>query len=1385
MCPDYFRNTLTPQSIIMKRILVCIIVILSILEVGAVAEHNLYMQSLGPYEGLADNYIRSINQDSKGFVWVVSSSGLNRFNGKHFVKFTKENSGLPSNGLNCVLQDPVNPDKVWIATREDGLCYYDYSTGKIEKFSATLHTPDVTAMDVAHDNRIWITHYNYPPERLDPISGKVSRLFEKAPAGLPGRIWCSAEDHDGRFLYLGHENSGLSKIDLLTLETVCFKNNPSDPASLVGESVYALYIHNDGNVWIGTEKGLTVYIPSSGRFIRQKAGDFLTNGVVKSIRAMKDGQIWATTDKGGIMIFSPYVDLSGIRMAGYITTDSSYLDYPSLNSSNPISLFEDSYGNMWVGYNGNGIDVIGNAPSLIKTYHPFVSSRGKTNRQSVWSLLTGANGNIWIGGEEEIIRWNSTTRSVAIYKLPLNSIVKTPVLSMCEDKAGYIWVGTQNEGAFRLNPSDGSFVAVKNIDREVSDIIQTSDKRIIAATHNGLFRIDADCSAYQLANLNKILPDFYITSIAEEAGKALWIGTFGQGVSVIDSSGKLIKRLYKANVLHSNIVNDIKKLSDGKIWIATRDGVAVYDYETPDSVKYIKLNDGVHSSNFKAILEDNSRKVWISAEDGLSCYDRLTDSLSVFTRDDKSTLSSFIASSSAVSPSGDLFFGSNNGLTIYSPSKGLMSNNSESGARVTQILANDKKSFNQNLEVSLPVNSDHITIPYNLNTFTISFSDPDITRNVSSEVKYNLQGVNNVWTLADGKYEAVYRNLKPGKYIFRICIRPFGGEWSEPVKLLTVTITPPVFLSWWAKLLYALLIAGAIFMVFYFYRYKMNLEKNLAIEKENSKNTLLLNEEKLMFYTNVTHELRTPLSLIIGPIEDLINAPGLRDDHRKKLHTIRTSSIRLLNLINGILEFRKTETRNRHLEVTHGNLANVVREIGLRFKELNGNRKVSINIDVAELQDQDMYFDSEIITTILNNLIGNALKYTKEGSITLSLHLECKDGMDYVALCVSDTGEGIAADELPHIFKRYYQAAHNKRVAGTGIGLALVKNMAEIHEATVSVESEKGKGSKFTIRFIADNTYPYAKHITTIPAANTDEKKDSNTASNDSPEKLNVLLVEDDDDLREYIRDAIGDSFNVDLAEDGEMGMARIKENMPDIVVSDIMMPKKNGIELCNEIKNNPFTNHIPVILLTAKDSILDREEGYKSGADSYITKPFSAQLLVSRINNLINSRHMLSLLYILDKTKTKVETDMSQETELADADVVKEENAAEPLPPQELSQADRQFIDKFRSLIESNIETVELDIPFLTDKMCMSHSTLYRKVKGITGLTPNEFTRKIKLSKAAEMILAGETDMSVVSYATGFNSPAYFKRVFKKEFGVFPTDYIQEKSVIQDTAID
>lgn len=789
-----------------------------------------------------------------------------------------------------------------------------------------------------------------------------------------------------------------------------------------------------------------------------------------------------------------------------------------------------------------------------------------------------------------------------------------------------------------------------------------------------------------------------------------------------------------------------------RILVATREGIIIFkDVSQPNIFVSFGAKEGLENTQVRAIQEDHDGYIWISTNGGISRLDEKNKRFYNYNYHDGIPMGDFMDGSTCITPDGTLFFGSQNGACYFNPRE-LSSPREVSPVTITQFFIYNKQTESRDTRLPVPISNRIVELPYNQNTFNISFNVLDYTQSSQVEFSYMLEGLENAWYSTQGDNQVTFRNIPHGNYVFKVKTRFRNQEWNENAAQLTVVIAPPLWLTWYAKLGYVILFIFALYALLRFYKRKLDLESSLEVERKQSLNKQELNEERLRFYTNITHELRTPLTLILGPLEDLLSDATLSPKHANKISIIHDSATRLLNLINRILEFRKTETQNRKLSVAKGDLGQLVQEVGLRYKELNPNNKVNYHIHI-ETEDTEIFYDADMITIILDNLMSNAAKYTSEGDITLSLRSVEENQIKYTEISVSDTGHGIDAEALPHIFDRYYQAKSKYQASGSGIGLALVKGLSELHEGILKVESTVDTGTTFTLRLLTENTYPNAIH-----AQHDMEKKPMDaeeTTITDTPTENHpiVLVVEDNADIREYIRSSFTDIYEVITAKDGKEGWELAQVRIPNIIVSDIMMPVMDGIELCKRIKEDMRTSHIPVILLTAKDSLQDKEEGYASGADSYLTKPFSAKLLHSRINNLLETRKKIASLLALADTQPKQESAVSS-----------------------LNKLDNEFLQKITQIIEENLEMEKMDIAFIADKMCMSHSTLYRKIKGLTDMSANEFIRKVKMRKGVELLMSGQYTISEIAYMIGFSSVAYFRQCFKDEYGMSPSDYVKQK---------
>lgn len=903
-------------------------------------------------------------------------------------------------------------------------------------------------------------------------------------------------------------------------------------------------------------------------------------------------------------------------------------------------------------------------------------------------------------------------------------------------------------------PKDGRITRIGDKGSEFLDICSFSEDingKIWIGTQTGIYSYFNNQLSYE-KELNAQLPDIMVHGIIRDKNGKLWVGTFGKGVVVFDEDDKKLYNFTTDHSFPSNAVNYMMEDSRKRILVATREGIIIFkDVSQPNIFVSFGAKEGLENTQVRAIQEDHDGYIWISTNGGISRLDEKNKRFYNYNYHDGIPMGDFMDGSTCITPDGTLFFGSQNGACYFNPRE-LSSPREVSPVTITQFFIYNKQTESRDTRLPVPISNRIVELPYNQNTFNISFNVLDYTQSSQVEFSYMLEGLENAWYSTQGDNQVTFRNIPHGNYVFKVKTRFRNQEWNENAAQLTVVIAPPLWLTWYAKLSYVILFIFALYALLRFYKRKLDLESSLEVERKQSLNKQELNEERLRFYTNITHELRTPLTLILGPLEDLLSDATLSPKHANKISIIHDSATRLLNLINRILEFRKTETQNRKLSVAKGDLGQLVQEVGLRYKELNPNNKVNYHIHI-ETEDTEIFYDADMITIILDNLMSNAAKYTSEGDITLSLRSVEENQIKYTEISVSDTGHGIDAEALPHIFDRYYQAKSKYQASGSGIGLALVKGLSELHEGILKVESAVDTGTTFTLRLLTENTYPNAIH-----AQHDMEKKPMDaeeTTITDTPTENHpiVLVVEDNADIREYIRSSFTDIYEVITAKDGKEGWELAQARIPNIIVSDIMMPVMDGIELCKRIKEDMRTSHIPVILLTAKDSLQDKEEGYASGADSYLTKPFSAKLLHSRINNLLETRKKIASLLALADTQPKQESAVSS-----------------------LNKLDNEFLQKITQIIEENLEMEKMDIAFIADKMCMSHSTLYRKIKGLTDMSANEFIRKVKMHKGVELLMSGQYTISEIAYMIGFSSVAYFRQCFKDQYGMSPSDYVKQK---------
>ena len=1286
--------------------------------------------------GLVNDFVRTLHIDGQGYVWAITEGGVSVLAGQGCRTFDLLPKSKTGNATSLFWH---NSTQSMLIGYEHGLAVYRPVIDKVFWFSVDDGLPPSSINDIQPTGEdLWLAFGNGRILRAQlTIDEDHSPHIQHTELSMPDhyRIRCVMDDHKGH-LYIGLSQRGMSIVTIATGAVISYQHQDGVPSSLPGNNVRRIIQDRDGRIWVGTDRGLALFDPEAGTFTKVLHPDADYDDNVYDICHMSNGAILAATDIGGVKEVKP--DIS----TRYYTTTKI-----RLSSLNTRSIEMDDYGNAWFGNFSSGIDFIGVKKSdFVKLdYDQPVSVIIYDSLSSHIYMASQRELTIW-DGEQMIGTWNGLRRLRREFFL---------TRCMMMDREGYLWIGIDDEGAFRIDLKRDHI-------EHIPLLANGPDIHSFAQDHNGNIWIGSESGIYVYANgkternveLSRLLrkPATHILPM----GDRLFVCTFGDGVYSIDINTLTSRHLSTDNGLPSDRIN--QAVPDGKngMWLATNGGLVLLD----DAVNLRGIHTygtdiGLPDSYVQALQTDTLGHVWLTTYTGLSCFDPKTRHFYNFRPQDTHMEGGFTHGAVATDENGNFYFGSSSGACRVVPER-ILAKQPVSDIQIISCEACNSAESDKDAIMLIPDLHRMIQTSYKHNTLRLNYSVRNYAQTEHIEYSYMLLGLEEKWYNMGHSQEVFFRNLSPGRYTFMVRARLRGQDLSEAkTSWIEIRVTPPLWRTWWAYTLYALLLAAIITWIIVSYKRRLSLRTSLQMERRAHQQKQELNEERLRFFTNITHELRTPLTLILGPLDDLADDPSLPPRCHRRVTMIQRSAARLKELINQLLDFRKAETQNRRLTVARSDIGKFVSGICYNYQALYNNPKVSFSYVIGDNLPH-IWFDSEIVTSILSNFLSNAIKYTQQGSILTTVYAE--DGR--VTISVADTGCGISASELPHIFDSYYQASSDSQASGTGIGLALVKALADLHDAKLKVESKLGQGSRFSCSFSATYTYPKALHKEDNEPAETVLEELTpviEPAEGDTTVTPTLLIVEDNADIRQYIADSLGDDYEILQAENGEEGLLLAQQHMPDIIISDIMMPRLNGIEMTRRLKDDIRTSHIPIVLLTAKNTEEDKTEGYNCGADSYLTKPFSASLLSSRISNILTGRRRLA------------EYIASHGSQLPPTDTPASEHT--PLPDCQLSLLDRDFLDRLDQLIGDNLLSQDIDLPFVTEKMAMSHSSFYRKVKALTGLTAQEYIRKFKLRHCYKLLQSGDYNVNQAAMMSGFNQMAHFRDIFKAEFGILPSE--------------
>ena len=1312
-------------------------------------------------DGLSNNSVNTICKDRDGFMWFGTTTGLNRYDGYTFKIYQhaeNDPGSLPDNYITDIVEMPdgrfwVNTGRGYVLFDKEQDCFITDVTGFMKNLESG-GVPEQVFVDREGNTCLSVAGegcYRYK-------EGGKRLFFSYVEHSLPEHgVTQIAECSDGLLLIY---NTGLLVcLDRATL-AIKWKSDEIKKYIPAGKTIeFSLFVDRDNCIWAYSLMGIWAYDCGTKSWrtdltaIWSSRPDVIIHAVAQDI----EGRIWVGKDYDGIDVLE--------KETGKVTSLVAHDDNGrSLPHNTIYDLYADRDGIMWVGTYKKGVSYYSESIFKFNMYE--------------WGDITcieqADENRLWLGTNDHgILLWNRSTGKAEPFWRDAEGQLPNPVVSMLKSKDGKLWVGTFNGGLYCMNGSQirsykegvGNALASNNVWALVED-----DKgRIwIASLGGGLQCLEPVSGTFETyTSSNSALLENNVTSLCWVDNNTLFFGTANQGVGMMDMRTREIKKIQgqSGNVKLSNdAVNHVYKDSRGLVWIATREGLNVYDTRRHVFLGLSFVAEA--KGNFiAAITEDQERNMWVStsrkvirvtvASDGKGSY--LFDSRA-YNSEDGLQNCDFNQRSIKTLHNGIIAIGGLYGVNVFAPDhiryNKMLPNVMFTGLSLFDEAVKVGQSYGGRVLIEKELNDvENVEFDYKQNIFSVSFASDNYNLPEKTQYMYKLEGFNNDWlTLPVGVHNVTFTNLAPGKYVLRVKAINSDGYVGIKEATLGIVVNPPFWMSWWAYLLYTVGLVIVLFLA----RYRMLKREREKFHLQQIENEVAKNEEinnmKFRFFTNVSHELRTPLTLIISPLEGMLKETT-DELQSTRLQLMYRNAQRLLHLVNQLLDFRKGEMSTHQLSLSEGDIISYVHSVCNSFLLMADKKHIQFSF-FSGIDTFSMAFDADKVGKIVMNLLSNAFKFTPEGGRVTVMIEHVAGTPDILEIKIADTGIGISDVDKEHIFERFYQAGHKgvEETTGNGIGLSLVRDFVTLHEGEVKVFDNIGMGSVFVIQFPV-------KHVETqvqLPeetgmSAGDEEDKEMKEEAREETERKNfplLLIVDDNEDFRIFMRYSLELQYRVKLAVNGKEAWEMMQEELPDLVISDVMMPQMDGNELCRLIKQDKRTAHIPVILLTARQNTEAKLEGLQTGADDYVTKPFNMTILVLRIRKLIElSRYHRVTQGMIDPAPSEIV----------------------------ITSLDEKLIEKAIKYVEDNMSRTELSVEELSRELGMSRVHLYKKLLQITGKTPIEFIRVIRLKRAAQLLRESQLHVSEVAFEVGFNNPKYFSRYFKDEFGVLPSVY-QEK---------
>lgn len=1302
----------------LKRILLSLYFLFTLQSAFAQIMH---FEHIGLEEGLSQVSVHAIASDSLGNMWFGTRNGINRYNGQEMTVYKTSDSepnAIISNHAKKIIS---HGHRVWIQTRS-GISFFDIYTERFTNF------PIENIKDFCIYKEEILIATNKHIYSISEDNGQLSQI----PIRIPNESSITSLIQQGPHLLIGTENCAYSFTALSGLKEI--KQNIH---------VSCMYPDRNNAIWIGTENdGLFKVMPNGSTTYFDGKKD-LTHPDVRCIQEDDNGNIWVGT----------FLGLNCITPKNQIIKYQHNEKNPTSLSHNSVwTLYKDKKGAIWAGTYFGGLNLFHPTNTLYKAYWQNDDNHQSINYRVVGSMQEDKLGNLWIcteGGGLNYFNRKTKRFDYFVHSSTKNSISHNNVKSIYNEGDSILWIGTHMGGLSKLDLKTGRFTNYSHDINNPNSIQSNILSEIIS--YDGNYLLSSSEGVLHFDPKNEVFTSFFPDSLQQKIGKSitcllidskdrLWIGTDHLGLSCYDLKKKSLKTYrhtpYDSRSLASKLIYKIMEDHYMRIWIATSDGLNLYAPETNDFDKF-STDKGLAGNCVFSLAQSRYGDIILSTNKGISFFNYEKKSFKNVTTQNGFPLKELNQGGLFITSDGEIFAGGIDGMASFRESD-FLSKTTHIAPHITGLIVNNKlvtpdngsKILNQSIMLTQKIELQH----YHTG-FSLQFSDMSFRKSNQEILEYQLEGFDENWQQAKNN-KATYTNLDAGQYTFKVR----KADHPNLQKSLTILITPPFYKNSLAYFIYFIL-----FILIIAFLNKQYLSKKRLTDK------LELNQSQFKFFTNISHEFRTPLTIINGQTEVLLEEKNIHPELYRKILRIHKNTSRLKNLISELLDFRKQEQGHLKIKVSNEDVVAFLNEIYLSFIELAKHSEIQYNF-IAPSKTIPLWFDKLQMEKVFYNLLSNAFKFTEQnGQIDVCIE-EVSDG---IRIEIKDNGKGISKEHIDRIFDRYYQLENvsSNHSAGTGIGLALSKGIVEAHKGKIMVSSKIGNGSNFMVSLPLGKNHFSAEEISQQDSQlkiSSDQPEFTSSLENSeikTDHEHSLLIVEDNPEVREFLKDLLHPYFNISLASNGIQGLEMAKELQPTLVLSDVLMPKMSGTEMCSNLKTNFDTSHIPVILLTARTAETHKIEGLETGADDYITKPFNTKVLIARIVNIINNRKAVQ-----DKFNQDPSFSVQKITS---------------------NQIDQKFLEQAKETILKNLDNSKYDVISFASDMGLGRTSLFSKLKGITGKTPNEFINSIRLDKASRMLkLNQELTISEIAYSCGFSTPHYFSKSFKKHFGESPSQY-------------